>query len=60
MATLIDDVFAKLRTSKNVVRPMSKTSCLMKPFEKQDGKPAKTFVKFQRQQLYQIYLSLSG
>ena len=53
--TLIADVFRKLRTPKNLVRSMFKMSRLRGPFEKQDGKRAKTLLKFEQQHLYYIY-----
>ena len=42
--TLIADVFPKLRTPKNVVRYMSKKSCLRGPFDKQHAKRAQTLL----------------
>ena len=36
--TLISDLFAKLRTPKNVVRYLSKKSRFKGPFDKQHGK----------------------
>ena len=57
--TLIPDLFLRLRTQKNVVRLMSKELRFRRPFEKQDAKRAQILLKFQRQQLYHIYWSLS-
>ena len=56
--TLIADVFPKLRAVKNVVRSMSKKSCLRGSFEKQHGKCAQTLLKFRRQHLYHINWSM--
>ena len=40
--TLIADLFAKLRTAKNVVRYKSKKSRLKGPFDRQHGKRIQT------------------
>ena len=56
--TPIADVFAKLRTLKNLVRSMSKKSCFRGSFEKQHGKCAQTLLKCQGQLPYHIYWSL--
>ena len=53
--TLIADVFPKLRTPKNMVRSMPKKSRLGGFVEKQHGKSAQTFLKYQGQPLYHIY-----
>ena len=57
--TLIADVFPKLRTRKNLVRPMPKKSRFKGSFGKQHGKRAQTLFKFAWQNLYYIYWSLS-
>ena len=46
---LIADVFANLRTPKNVVRELSKKSCLRGPFDKQHGKRPETLWESERQ-----------
>ena len=56
--TLIADVFAKLRTPKNVVRLMFKKSVFRGPFDKQHGKWDQTLLKPQGQNLERIYWSL--
>ena len=56
--TLIADVFAKLRTQKNLVRSMPKKSRFKGSFKKQHGKCAQTLFKFAWQNLYHIYWSL--
>ena len=56
--TLIADVFAKLRTQKNLVRSMPKKSRFKISFKKQHGKCAQTLLKCQGQLLYHIYRSL--
>ena len=43
--TLIADLFAKLRTPKNVVRYMSKMSHFKGPFERQHGKRVQTLLR---------------
>ena len=53
--TLIADVFPKLRTRKNLVRPMPKKSHFKGSFGKQHGKRAQTLFKFAWQNLYYIY-----
>ena len=52
-------LFLNLRTPKNVVREMSKKSCLRGSFDRKHGKRAKTIIQYQRQHLYQIHWSLS-
>ena len=42
--TFIADLFAKLRTPKNVVRNMSKKSCFKGPFDWQHGKRVQTLL----------------
>ena len=56
--TLIPDIFAKLRTQKNLVRSMSKKSPFKGSFEKQHGKCAQTLLKCQGHHLYHISWSL--
>ena len=56
--TLIADVFAKLRTQKNLVRSMPKKSPFKGSFKKQHGKCAHTLLKLPSQHLYDIYWSL--
>ena len=53
--TLIDEVFPKLQTPKNVVTSMSKKSCFKGSFGKQNGKRAQTLLKFAWQHLDHIY-----
>ena len=53
--TLIAEVFPKLRTQKNLVRSMPKTSSLEGSFGKQHGKRAQTLLKFAWQHLYHYY-----
>ena len=55
---LTADVFPKLRTTKNLVRSMSKKSCFKGSFGKQHGKRAEALLKFECQHLYHIYSSL--
>ena len=43
--TLIADLFAKLRTPKNVVRYLSKKSCFKGPFDRQHGKRVQTLLR---------------
>ena len=56
--TLISQIFAKLRTPKNMVRSIFKKFRCKGFFGKQDGKLAQTLLKFERQHLYRIYWSL--
>ena len=56
--TLIADVFPNLRTAKNVVRSMYKNARFRREYENQDGKPAQTLLKLERQHLYHIYWSM--
>ena len=56
--TLRAAIFIKLRTSKNLVRSISKNSRFRWSFEKQDGKQTQTLLKFQRQNFYDIYWSM--
>ena len=52
--TLIAWIFPKLRTSKNMVRSVSKRSRFSRSFGNQHGKRAKTLLKFEWQHLYHI------
>ena len=56
--TLIAELFPKLRTTKNLVRSMSKKSRFKESFGKQHGKRDQTFLKFGWEHLYHIYWSL--
>ena len=56
--TLIDGVFAKLGSPKNVVISISIKSGLKGSFPKQYGKRAQRLLKFPCQHLYHIYISL--
>ena len=53
--TLIADVFAKLRTSKNTVRKLSKNSRFRGPFHKQHGERVQKPLKSEWQHVYHIY-----
>ena len=52
--TFIADLFAKLRTPKNVVRYMSKKSRFKEPFDWQHGKPVQTLLRSESQHRYHI------
>ena len=52
--TLIADLLPKLRTPKNVVRYMSKTSRFKGPFERQHGKRVQTLLQSERKHRYHI------
>ena len=52
--TLIADLFAKLRTLKNVVRYLSKKSRFKGPFDRQHGKPVQTLLRSGSQDRYHI------
>ena len=52
--TLIADLLPKLRTPKNVVRDMSKTSRFKGPFERQHGKRVQTLLQSERKHRYHI------
>ena len=52
--TLIADLFAKLRTPKNVVRYMSKKGRFKEPFDRQHGKRAETLMQSEGQHCYHI------
>ena len=52
--TLIADLYAKLRTPKNVVRYMSKKFRFKEPFERQHGKRVQPPLQSERQHRYHI------
>ena len=52
--TFIADLFAKLRTPKNVVRYLSKKSRFKGPFDKQHGKRVQTLSQSEPQNRYHI------
>ena len=52
--TFIADLFAKLRTPKNVVRYMSKKSRFKGPFDRQHGKRVQTLLWSESQYRYHI------
>ena len=52
--TLIADLFAKLRTPKNVVRYLSKKSRFKGPFDTQHGKRVRTLLRSEPQHRYHI------
>ena len=52
--TFIADLFAKLRTPKNVVRYMSKKSRFIGPFDWQHGKRVQTLLQSKPQPRYHI------
>ena len=52
--TLIADLFAKLRTPKNVDRYLSKKSCFKGPFDRQHGKRVQTLLRSGSQHRYHI------
>ena len=52
--TLIADLFAILRTPKNVVRYKSKKSRFKGPFDRQHGKRVQTLLRSERQHRYHI------
>ena len=56
--TLIDDVFPKLRTRKNVVKQISKKSPFRGRFDRQHAKRDQTLLKFEPHHLYHIYCSI--
>ena len=56
--TLIDGVFAKLGSPKNLVISISIKSRFKGSFPKQHGKRAQRLLKFPCQHLYHIYISL--
>ena len=52
--TFIADLFARLRTPKNVVRYMSKKSRSKGPFDRQHGKRVQTLLRSGSQRRYHI------
>ena len=52
--TFMADLFAKLRTPKNVVRYMSKKSRFKRPFDLQHGKRVQTLLRSETQHRYHI------
>ena len=48
------DIFLKLRTSKNLIRYMSKKSFFRGPFDRQHGKRAQTLLESERRNHYHI------
>ena len=52
--TLIADLFAKLRTPKNLVRYLSKKSRFKGPFDRQHGKRVQTLLRSEPQHRYHI------
>ena len=52
--TFIADLFAKLRTPKNLVRYMSKKSRFKGPFDKQHGKRVQILLRSESQYRYHI------
>ena len=56
--SVIDDVFLKLRTAKDVVRAMFKRCYFRGPFDNRQEKRSQTLLKFAGQHLYHIYWSL--
>ena len=52
--SFIADLFAKLRTPKNVVRYMSKKSRFQGPFDKQHGKRVQTLLRSESKYRYHI------
>ena len=52
--TLIADLFAKLRTPKNVVRYMSKKSHLKGPLDRQHGKLVQTLLRSESHYRYHM------
>ena len=52
--TFIADLFAKLRTPKNVVRYLSKKSRFKELFDRQDGKRVQTLLRSESQHRYHI------
>ena len=56
--TLITDVFPKSWTPKNVVKQMSKMSCLRGPFAKEHSNGDQTLLKYEPHHHYHIHWSL--
>ena len=52
--TLIADLFAKLRTPKNVVKYFSEKFCFKEPFDRQHGKHVQTLLRSEPQHRYHI------
>ena len=52
--TFIADLFAKLRTPKNLVRYMSKKSRFKGPFDREHGKRVQTLLRSESQETYHI------
>ena len=52
--TFIADLFAKLRTAKNVVRYLSKKPRFKGPFDTQHGKRVQTLLRSEPQPRYHI------
>ena len=52
--TFIADLFAKLRTPKNVVRYLSKKSRCKGPFDRQHGKRVQTLLRSEPKHRYHI------
>ena len=52
--SFIADLFAKLRTPKNVVRYMSKKSRFKETFDRQHGKRIQTLLRSESQHRYHI------
>ena len=52
--TFIADLFAKLRTPKNVVRYMYKKSRFKRPFDRQHGKRVQTLFRSESHHRYHI------
>ena len=53
--TLIECVFRKLETAKDVVRQMSKKSYFRIPFDRRHGRRSQTLLKSAREHLYRSY-----
>ena len=58
--SLIAYVFSKIKTGKNVLRPMSKKACFGTPFDSQHVKGIQTLVKSAWQHLYHIFFTFWG
>ena len=53
--TFIVEIFPILRTTKNVVRYMSKNSRFKEPFDRQHGKRVQTLLRSDPQHRYHIW-----
>ena len=53
--TLIVDLFTELPARKNMIRSISKKSCVRGPFDRQHGKWVEILLQSERQHLYIIY-----